>query len=64
MADFAIHNEGSVFLFVPLTEAAIEFTEETIQPEPWQYFGPAFAVDHRYAYDLAERLQDDGFEID
>lgn len=49
--DFVVRDEGNIWLFTPLTPAALQFLSEHIQ-EDAQYFGDSLAVEHRYVYDL------------
>ena len=59
-ADFLIQNEGSIYLFRPLTTEAREWLDETA-PEDAQFFGEALVVEHRYAQHVAEVFQDNGY---
>ncbi len=45
--DVLIRNEGTVFLFCPLTDRAKDWLEDNVESEPWQWFGNAFVVEHR-----------------
>jgi len=50
-----IRDEGPIVLFEPLSDTAREWLDDTVNAEPWQYFGNALVVDHRMAqglYDL------------
>jgi hypothetical protein len=49
--DFLVRDEGSIWLFTPLSPAALEFLSEHIQADV-QYFGDSLAVEHRFVYDL------------
>jgi hypothetical protein len=53
--DVQVENHGSVFTFAVLTEAARAWVDENVQLESWQWMGgcAAFAVDARFAWDLA-----------
>ena len=55
--DVLVSNEGSVFLFRPVSEAAVEWIEENVS-EDAQFFGDALAVEARYASDLAAGMID------
>jgi hypothetical protein len=59
--DFTIRDEGSVFMFTPLTGICRQWIEEHIQPEGWQWLGNSFAVEHRYAQSIRAALLDAGF---
>lgn len=60
--DFSIVNHGSIFTFTPRSEAAWAFAHEAFADAQW--FGGAVVVEHRYAWDLAERLQSEGWSVE
>ena len=47
--DVLVANEGTVFVFCPLTAAAKEWIDENVESEAWQWFGNSLVVDHRFA---------------
>ena len=55
---FEINNQGSIFLFTPLTEDAKLWWEENVSND-CQKFGNAFVVEHRYAYDIIYGLNNE-----
>ena len=57
--DFVVRDEGSIWLFTPLTPAALQFLSEHIQVDA-QYFGDSPAVEQRYVYDLLVGLREHG----
>ena len=57
-ADVQIENHGSIFLFTPMNETAREWMRANIY-DPILY-GSSWAVEHRYAWDLAEGMKQDG----
>ena len=60
VADFAVSNQGSIWLFTPQTEWANELClDGTISIADWQWMGDSFGVDHRMGADLVENLQYD-----
>ena len=61
--DVQIENEGSIFMFRVLTDTAREWVKENVGLESWQWHGNAFAVEHRFAEDLAEGMQGDGLNV-
>jgi hypothetical protein len=61
--DVNIDNQGTIFLFTPITRLAREWVEEHLQLEGWQCLGPSFAVDHRLAQPLAEDMVADGLRV-
>jgi len=50
--DVLVRNEGSIFLFQPLTPRAKAWIAEHVEPDPLR-FGDALVVVHRYAWELA-----------
>jgi hypothetical protein len=60
--DITVENHGSIFLFQPLTAAAREWIEENVVSET-QWFGTALAVEHRYAWSLAQGMVADGLKL-
>jgi hypothetical protein len=61
--DVLVRNEGSVFVFCPLTEAARNWIEDNVESESWQWFGSALVVDHRYAAALGLGMKDAGLVL-
>jgi len=59
--DFVVRDQGTIWLFTPLTPAALQFLSDHIR-EDAQYFGPSLAVEHRYVYDLLIGLRERGFK--
>ena len=57
--DVLVQNEGSIFLFRPLTPKAKAWITEHIQPDA-QWFGDALVVEHRYALELALAMREVG----
>jgi hypothetical protein len=57
--DILVHNEGTLFLFRPLTVRAKSWIDENVQPDA-QCFGAALVVEHRYALRLAQGMKDAG----
>ena len=57
--DVLVHNEGTVFLFNPLTSRAKEWIDENVQPDA-QWFGTSLVVEHRYAWGLAQGMKQNG----
>jgi hypothetical protein len=62
-ADVLVANEGTVFLFNPLTAKAKEWIEEHAQTDA-QWFGTTLVVEHRYAWALAEGMKDAGLVLE
>ena len=61
--DVLVHNEGTVFLFNPLTAKAKEWIDNNVQSEDYQWFGTTLVVEHRYAWGLAEGMKDAGLVL-
>ncbi len=61
-ADVIIRNEGTIFLFVLLTDEARLWVEDNVNVERTMH-GHNLAVEHRYAYNIANCMQDDGLEV-
>jgi squalene cyclase len=60
--DVLVANEGTVFLFNPLTARATEWIDEHVQDDA-QWFGSTLVVEHRYAWGLAQGMKDDGLVL-
>lgn len=61
--DIDVRNEGSIFMFTPLTAKGRAWVDEHLELESWQWLGGGFSVEHRYAGDLAEAMQNDGLIV-
>lgn len=61
--DIQIENHSSLFLFRVLTDTARAWVKENVNLEGWQLFGNGFAVEHRYAHDLAEGMLEAGLNV-
>lgn len=60
--DWLVVNHGSLFTFMPITEAAIAHGEEHF-PEDAQRIRSAYAVEHRYAEPIIDDLIAHGFTL-
>ena len=60
--DVLVRNEGTVFVFCPLTSRAKEWIDQNVQSDA-QWFGNALVVEHRYAWGLAEGMKDEGLVL-
>ena len=60
--DVLVRNEGTVFLFCPLTSRGKQWIEEHVQPDA-QWFGSTLVVEHRFAWGLAQELKDAGLVL-
>lgn len=61
--DFLITDQEGVWLFEPMTEAALRFVREKVSFDEWLWRGQSFVVDYRRAGALAEDLGDEGFTL-
>jgi hypothetical protein len=60
--DVLVANDGTVFLFNPLTPRAKEWIEEHVHSDA-RWFGTTLVVEHRYAWALAQGMQDAGLVL-
>jgi hypothetical protein len=60
--DVLVCNEGTVFVFCPLTPRAKEWIDEHVQSDA-QWFGNALVVEHRYAWGLAQGMKAGGLAL-
>jgi len=61
--DVSIRNEGTVWVFNPLTPAAKEWFDENVHTEPYQWLGTSLVVDHGLAAGLVQGILDAGLEV-
>jgi hypothetical protein len=61
--DFYVRNEGSLYLFRPVSDDADAWIEENIG-EDAQRFGGAVVVEHRYIADIVYGAQHDGLTVE
>lgn len=61
--DIRIENHGTLLLFQPLGAAVEAFLHE-VAGDDAQWFGRALVVEPRYAQNLVEALQDDGYTVE
>jgi hypothetical protein len=60
--DVLVNNVGKLYTFCPLTLQAKEWIDEHVQGDA-QWFGHVLIVEHRYAWELAQGMKDDGLEL-
>jgi hypothetical protein len=60
--DVLVHNEGTLFLFCPLTNSAKTWVNQHVDPDA-QWFGNALVVETRYALGLANAMNDAGLKL-
>jgi hypothetical protein len=61
--DVLVRNEGTVFVFCPLTAEANEWIAEHVQPDA-QWFGNSLIVEHRFAWGLGQGMKDAGLVLE
>ena len=54
--EFKINNQGTLILFTPLTDNAKQWWADNVDSN-CQTFGNAYCVEHRYANDIIEGIQ-------
>jgi len=59
--DVLVANEGTIFLFNPLTTKAQDWITENVQDAIW--FGTTLVVEHRFALGLAAGMSQDGLVL-
>ena len=59
--DFTVSNEGTIFIFNPITKAAYGWVNENIEEPHW--WGNSLIVEHRYARPLGLGILRDGLEV-
>ena len=60
--DLIVRDEGTLFLFCPLTPRARAWIDEHVQADA-TWYGNALVVEHRYAWGLAVGMNDAGLTI-
>jgi hypothetical protein len=61
-ADFLVSNEGTVFLFNPLTARAKRRMDANVHPDS-HWFGSALVIERRYAWALVQSMKDEGLVL-
>jgi len=61
--DVLIRNEGTAWMFNPLTPAAKQWFDENVESEPWQWLGTSLVVDHGMAAGLVQGILDAGLHV-
>lgn len=60
--DFLARNEGSIWLFTPITDAAHAWVAEHI-PDDAQTWGESIVVEHRYIGRIVQGAANDGLRV-
>jgi hypothetical protein len=61
--DVAVENHGSIFFFRPLSPLAEQWIEDNVSSEGFHPNWPSLVVEHRYAFDLAQGMQQAGLVV-
>jgi len=61
--DVLVHNEGTLFLFCPLTSRGKDWINDHVSPDA-QWVGSALVVEHRFAWGLAQGMKDAGLVLE
>jgi len=61
MPDFRVKNEGTIWLFEPVTEQATDWVNDNVLTCDW--WGNSFVVEHRYGPPLLEGIVDAELEV-
>lgn len=61
--DVLVSNVGTLYTFCPLTLRAKEWIDQHVDFEPWQWFGHVLVVEHRFAWGLAQGMNDSGLAL-
>lgn len=61
--DVKIDNQGTIWMFHPISEDAKAWVDENVQLESYQWMGPRFAVEHRYASQLVQGMMEQGLTV-
>ena len=59
---FEVENHGSIWLFRPLTDPAMDWVNENL-PEDAMWFGDAVAIEHRLIGAIVEGAANDGLRV-
>ena len=60
--DVLVNNQGTLFLFCPLTARAKQWIADNVQSDA-TWFGNVLVVEHRYAWGLAQGMIDAGLKL-
>ena len=62
--DVLVRNEGTVFVFCPLTVAAKGWVDANVQADAYQWLGNVLCVEHQFAWGLAQGMKDAGLVLE
>ena len=55
--DFLVIDHRSIVAIRPLTDEALQWLDDNVAAEAWQWFGGSLCVDHWYATSQIERIE-------
>ena len=61
--DFLVIDHGSIVAIRPLTDQALQWLDDNVAAEAWQWLGGSLCVDRRYAAPLIAGIEADGLEV-
>jgi hypothetical protein len=61
--DFLVMDHGSIVVIRPLTDGALQWLDDNVAAESWQWLGGSLCVDRRYAAPLIAGIEADGFAV-
>lgn len=56
-------NPQTGFMITPISKKAKSWVKRNVPLEPWQWMGPSFAVEHRFAADLVGGMMESGLVV-
>lgn len=62
--DFKVEDNGTIVLVIPQSDAAKQWVEANVHSEPWQWYGPALAVEPRMVEEIMEGALNDGLSVE
>ena len=62
--DVIVSGGGTIYLFHLESDTAHAWVDDQVHVEDWQWLGPAFAVEHRYARLLIDGMVADGLRVE
>ena len=57
--NFTVSDEGTVVFITPVSDVARQWVDENLSIEPWMWMGSGFAIEHRYADDILEAMNEE-----
>jgi hypothetical protein len=61
--DVAVLDQGSVHLFVPLSQRGFDWMRQHTVAENYQWAGRQLMVEHRYSEAIIEAMRDDSISV-